>query len=171
MSIKTIIHDNTRYPAFQAEGNAMQFAIPFARKVCNGYGCDVGCNRKEWAYVDGNGVPALPVDLAFPDEYNALNLPPGSFDYIISSHMLEHVENWVSVLSYWQERLKKGGALFLYLPHYSQSYWRPWSNTKHVHILEPHVLREYLRYTGWENIFVSEQDLNNSFMVMANKSE
>lgn len=167
--IKTILHQNTRYPAFQAEGNAMQFAKPFAQKVCAGYGCDVGCNRKEWGYIDADGVPALCVDLAFENEYNALNLPPGHFDYIVSSHMLEHVENWVSVLSYWMERLKKGGVLFLYLPHYSQTYWRVFSNLKHIHTLSPELLHDYLTYTGWENIFVSQQDLNNSFMVMANK--
>jgi len=168
--IKTIVHDNQRYPAFQAEGNAMQFALPFAHKVCVGWGCDVGCNRKEWGYVDANGTPALLVDMAFDDEYHALNLPPGSFDYIISSHMLEHVENWITVLAYWHERLKKGGVLFLYLPHYSQTYWRPWSNTKHVHIVDPKYLQDYLTYTGWENIFVGGCDLNNSFMVMANKA-
>ena len=171
MSIHTIIHNNTRYPKFQSEGFAAKFAMPFAQQVCNGFGCDVGCNRKEWLYVDGDGKEALCVDPIICPEYHALNLPPGNFDYIFSSHMLEHTENWVDVLDYWLTRLKKGGVLFLYLPDYSQSYWRPWNNRKHVHIMSGLTLHNYLTDRGWCNIFVSGIDLNNSFCVMANKAE
>ena len=170
MSIKTIEHNKTNYPAFQAEGFAAKFAFPYAQQVCAGFGCDVGCNRKEWAFVDKHGIEALLVDPAICTEYHALNLPPGSFDYIFSSHMLEHVADWVEVLNYWQTRLKRGGTLFLYLPHYSQTYWRPWHNRKHVHALTPDMLRDYLTDKGYTNIFVSGIDLNNSFMVMAEKA-
>jgi len=167
--IKTILHETTRYPAFQAAGFAAKFAFPFAREVCRGYGCDVGCNRPEWAFTDIDGVPALQVDPAL-GEYDAMNLPPGHFDYIFSSHCAEHLSNWVDALDYWQTRIKRAGVLFLYLPHPTQTYWLPWNNRKHVHVFTPVLIRDYLTARGWENIFVSGVDLNNSFCVMAQKA-
>lgn len=168
--IDIIQHNNTCYPAFQASGNAMRFALPFAREVCVGWGVDIGCNRPEWAFVDKNGVPALMCDPAIPEsECEALKLPPGHFDYITSSHSIEHYVSWVDALDYWREKLKMGGTLFLYLPDYSQSYWRVWSNRKHTHMFTPLVLKDYLTDRGWNKIFVSGVDMNNSFIAMAEK--
>lgn len=171
MPIRTIEHGGNKYPAFQAEGFAAKFAMPYAQQVCKGYGCDVGCNRKEWLYRDADGIDALPIDPAICTEYDAMHLPLGTFDYIFSSHCLEHIADWVSVVDYWRTRMKKGGVLFLYLPDYSQTYWRAWHNRKHIHCFTPQMLRDYLTDRGWQNIFVSERDLNNSFMVMANTPE
>lgn len=167
--IRTIEHNKIDYPAFQAEGFAAKFAFPYAKEVCIGYGCDVGCNRKEWAFIDKHGTEALLVDPEICSEYHALNLPPGTFDYIFSSHMLEHVPNWVDVLDYWQTKIRRGGTLFLYLPDYSQTYWRPWHNRKHVHAFTPDMFKHYLKDRGWAKIFVSGVDMNNSFMVMAER--
>lgn len=168
--IRTLIHNNVRVPEFQSEGNAAQFCKPFAQKVCVGHGVDVGCNRKEWAYVDRNGTPAIMVDPALPDcRFDAYNLPPSQYDYLISSHCLEHLSDWVKALDYWHSKLKKGGVLFLYLPSYESTYWRPWHNRKHIHTFVPNILKDYLTDRGWDNIFVSGVDLNNSFIAMANK--
>lgn len=162
--IATITHNNNRYPAFQAEGFAAKFAIPFAQQVLHGTGYDVGCNRPEWAFPN-----ALPIDPLICSEYSALNLPDMKVDYIFSSHMLEHVANWVDVLDYWKTKLHNGGVLFLYLPSYQNSYWRSWNNRKHIHNLSPDVIKDYLEDRGWNNIFVSGVDLNSSFMAIAEK--
>lgn len=169
--IHTIIHNNNRYPQFQAEGNAAKFAMAYAQQVCRGTGFDIGCNRSDWLFKDADGKEALPVDPVICKEYDAYNLPPIRVDYIFSSHCLEHVPDWVKALDIWQKSLHKGGTLFLYLPHYSQTYWRPWHNRKHIHAFTPEMLRDYLTDRGWNNIFVSNVDLNNSFMVMANTPE
>lgn len=167
--IATIQHNNKNYPIFQSEGFAAQFAFPFAKKVCIGHGLDIGCNRKEWAFVDGSGVPALMIDKVFENEYDAYNLPPTQFDYIFSSHCLEHLPDWVGAIDYWQTKLKVGGTLFLYLPHPLQSYWKPWHNRKHLHSLYPEMIQEYLVDRGWSKIFVTGCDLNHSFVVIAEK--
>ena len=162
--IKTVEYNGKYYPAFQAEGYASQFAIPFAKHICKGIGYDVGCKKKEWSLPG-----SIPIDLSFPDEYDALNLPRGDVDYIYSSHCLEHVTDWISVMDYWHSVLKVGGSLFLYLPDYSQEYWRPWNNRKHLHVLTPEIVRDYMVSRGYNNIFVSGVDLNNSFMVIGEK--
>jgi SAM-dependent methyltransferase len=168
--IRTIEHNNVTVPAFQAEGFAAQFAFPFARKVCVGAGVDIGCNRKEWAFVDRDGTPALMIDPAIPEcRFDAYNLPPMQFDYIFSSHCAEHLPDWVGALDYWATKLKRGGVLFLYLPHANSTYWRPWNNRKHLHMFIPQMLQDYLTDRGWNKIFVSECDANNSFTVFAEK--
>lgn len=164
MAIETIIHNGRHYPRFQSEGFAAKFAIPFARQVCKGEGYDIGCNRLEWCLPG-----AIPIDPAFSTAYDAYNLPDGEVDYVFSSHCLEHLPDWVAALDYWKQHIKAGGVLFLYLPDYSQTYWRPWHNRKHVHVFTPDIIRDYLKDRGWINIFVSGVDLNNSFMAMAEK--
>lgn len=164
--IDTIKFNNKLYPKFQAEGNAAQFAIPYAKHVCKGVGVDVGCNRVEWAFPG-----AIAVDPILDPQYDALNFPPQAYelDYIFSSHCLEHLQNWVKVLDYWTFKLKVGGVLFLYLPDYSQEYWRPWHNTKHLNIFTPQILTDFMQDCGYENVYTSQVDLNNAFMIMGQK--
>lgn len=162
--IKTIYHKDKEYPLFQAEGFAAKFAFPFAKEVCIGTGFDIGYSKEEWKLPGAIGV-----EPSIDDRFDAHKLPEMIVDYIFSSHCLEHVLNWVSALDHWTTRLKQGGVLFLYLPDYSQEYWRPWSNRKHVNILSPQMLHDYLEANGYYRIYVSGVDLNNSFMVMAEK--
>ena len=159
------------YPAFQAQGFAAQFAFPFAKHLCNGVGLDIGYSKPEWKLPGAKGV-----EPSIDPTYHAMNLPRnefdtfGKWDYIFSSHCLEHVkESWAQTLLYWREKLADNGTLFLYLPGPGQQYWKNWSNKKHVHNLKPEDLREFFEQTGWTNIFVSGEDLNNSFYAVAQK--
>jgi hypothetical protein len=162
--INTIEFKNKKYPSFQSIGNASQFAIPYAKHVCIGEGYDIGCMKKEWAFPR-----SIPIDLSFNDGYHATNLPKKEVDYIFSSHCLEHILDWVSVMDYWYDTLKQGGVLFLYLPDYSQEYWKPWNNRKHFNILSSEIIKDYMLDKGYINVFVSDVDLNNSFMAFGEK--
>lgn len=155
--------DNT-YPLFQTKGNASKYAIPFAEEVCKGIGYDIGSMKEEWSLPG-----SIPIDISFNDGYHAMNLPKKDVDYIFSSHCLEHLNDWVDVMDYWYECLKPGGVLFLYLPDYSQEYWRPWYNKKHKNIFTPDIINDYLKHKNYKNIFKSGIDLLNSFMVMGEK--
>jgi hypothetical protein len=162
--IETITYKGNIYPKFQSIGNASQFALPFAKHVCKGVGYDIGCMKEEWSFPD-----SIPIDISFENGFNALNLPKKNIDYIFSSHCLEHIQNWVDVMDYWFDTLKTGGILFLYLPDFSQVYWRPWNNRKHLNIFSPQIIEEYMIDKGYKNIFKSGVDLNNSFMIFGEK--
>ena len=164
--IETINFNNKQYPKFQTNGNAARFCMPFALEVCKGEGLDIGCGKKEWAFPN-----ALAIDITIESEYqySATNLPQKEHDYIFSSHCLEHLDKWVNVLDYWGSKLKSGGTLFLYLPDYSQEYWRGWNNRKHVNMFVPDMIRDYLTSNGYVNVFVSGVDLYNSFVAMGEK--
>lgn len=159
-------YKNKKYPQFQTIGNASQFAIPFAKYFCHGQGYDIGCNRIEWSYPG-----SIPIDPVISQLHDAYNLPPGQVDYIFSSHCLEHLQDWVAALDHWTEHLKHDGILFLYLPHYSQEYWRPWNNRKHRHVLSAEVICDYMSDRCYTNIFSSERDLNDSFIVVGQKTQ
>lgn len=157
-----IAFNNIKYPAFQSQGNAAQFAIPYAKHFCKGYGVDIGYNNEEWKYPGAIGI-----DINI--NYEAGNFPHTNLDYIFSSHCLEHIDNWVDILLYWTEKLKKSGIMFLYLPDYSQEYWRPWNNRKHKHIFTAKIIVDLMHDIGYNNIYSSGIDLNNSFMVVGEK--
>jgi len=155
------------YPLFQALGFSARFAFPFALEVCKGSkGYDIGCMKREWAFPG-----AIPIDTNFNDGYDAYKLPKKNVDYIFSSHCLEHLIDWVKALDYWTTVLRPGGTLFLYLPDYSQEYWRPWNNRKHKHCLFPFMINDYMKDNNYKNICCSETDLNCSFIVFGEKGE
>lgn len=164
--VETIEFNGVKYPNFQSEGYAAQFAIPYALKVCTGKGYDVGCNRKDWSLPG-----SIPIEPAIDDRFHAMKFPyeESKVDYIFSSHCSEHIPNWVDVLDYWCENLKDSGVLFLYLPDFSQEYWLPWNNRKHCNIFTPEIIKKYFVDKKFKNIFCSGIDLNNSFMIFGEK--
>ena len=164
MPYNVIEFESEKYPEFQTKGFASKYIFPFAEEVLKGKGLDIGCSKKEWAFPG-----SMPIDLIFDDEWHAMNLPNKKFDYIFSSHCLEHLNDWVRVLDYWSTKIKTNGVLFLYLPHYSQKYWRPWNNNKHINVLTSEILRDYLEANNWNKILISGKDLYNSFAVCAEK--
>ena len=160
--MEIIEFENDKYLKFQSEGNASQFAIPFAKHLCNGEGYDIGYCKEEWKLPDSIGID---ID-DNTDEYHANNLPEKKVDYIYSSHCLEHTQNWIETIEYWIDHIKDNGVLFLYLPDFSQKYWRPWNNRKHYHCFNPDIFKGFCESKKFKNYFISEIDLNNSFFVV-----
>ena len=166
MPIETITFQGEQYPAFQAEGNAAQWIRPFTQRLCKGKGYDIGFGRPEWCLPG-----AIPIEL---NRYGikgcgAMNLPEFGVDFIVASHVLEHLGDWVAAIEYWTSALKNGGILFIYTAHSSQRYWRPYNNRKHKHWFEPNMIVDCMRAFGYINIFNSERDLNHSFSVVGEK--
>jgi len=160
--MNTIEYENQEYPSFQAEGNASQFALAYAKHFCKGIGYDIGFCKEEWKYPGSIGIDLQDKK----NNFDANNLPDDKVDYIYSSHCLEHVEHWINTIEYWISKLKNKGILFLYLPDFSQKYWRPWNNRKHNHCFTPNIFREFCKSKKFEKYLISGIDLNNSFFVV-----
>lgn len=165
--LQTIIYKEDRYPILQTQGHASKYAREFAKEFCKGSGFDIGCNRKEWALIED----AILVDPEIQPEYHAMNLPNIMVDYFCSSHMIEHyVGRWQDVIEYWMTRLRTGGIIFLYLPNCDhQKYWA-YGNKKHVHYLNPAIMKGFCEDRGYEHIVTEGYDLNSSFYVVIAKS-
>ena len=145
------------YPDYLKQWNAHQFIAPVAKKFCNGKGMDVGPGQ--WP-LEGS----IPWDV--DKGHHAEALPEGPFDYIFSSHCLEHVTNPVAVLEHWKSRLKESGVLFLYLPHPDMEYWLPQNNKKHLHAWTPLQMKKLVEDVGFVDVLYSERDMGWSFSVV-----
>ena len=149
------------YPDYLKRGNAMRFIEPFAFQFCHGEGLDVGAGRS-----------CLPGAVAVEATKggDAYNLPGSSWDYIFSSHCLEHLADPVKALEHWKLKLKPGGTLFLYLPHPSMCYWLPQSCRKHLHSWEPAQMVRLVEDLDFAPVLHSERDLAWSFAVVGFKA-
>lgn len=145
------------YPEFVKTGNACQFITPTALHFCNGRGLDIGAGP--WPLPG-----AIPVEAR--DGGDAMSLPDDKFDFIFSSHCLEHLVNPVAALKHWQSRLRPGGVLFLYLPHPDMEYWRPQHCLKHLHQWWPADMAQIVRDLGFVNVIHSERDMAWGFAVV-----
>jgi 2-polyprenyl-3-methyl-5-hydroxy-6-metoxy-1,4-benzoquinol methylase len=151
-----------QYPGYLKNGNAQQYIAPVALQFCKGRGLDIGCGK--WPLPG-----AVPIEKANGDDANGL--PEGEFDYVFSSHCLEHLDDPVSTLEHWRSRLRPGGVLFLYLPHAEMIYWRPQHCRKHRHLFWPKDVAMMLRDLGFINVLHSERDLVWSFACVGFKGE
>jgi SAM-dependent methyltransferase len=150
-------YDGKLYPDYLKTGNACKHIANTAYHFCTGVGLDVGAGK--WPLCG-----AYPVELKHGGD--AYNLPMGEYDYVFSSHCLEHLADPVGALNHWKTRIKPGGVLFLYLPHPDMTYWKPQHCLKHLHSWRPSDMAEIVRDLGFKNVIHSERDLAWSFSVV-----
>jgi SAM-dependent methyltransferase len=83
----------------------------FFEKYCRGCGIDIG--------YGGDLVMSdcLGWDIEHGDAQTLYGIEDGQFDYVYSSHTLEHVDNAEITLKNWWRAVRPGGFLILYLPH------------------------------------------------------
>lgn len=147
-------YEGALYPEYLKHGNAMQFIAPTALQFCKGRGLDIGAGQ--WPLPG-----AQPVERALA--HNAMMLPEGKFDFIFSSHCLEHLTDPVAALEHWKTRLRPGGVLFLYLPSAEMRYWQTTKNRKHLHEWQPEQMERILRDLGFVDVIGGRRDLAWSF--------
>ena len=159
-AMRLFYYGGNLYPEYIKQGNANIFVEPFAKHFCKGKGLDIGG-------FSGSTFPnAKPINILNNDGFDAYHLPKGKYDYIFSSHTLEHLYDYVGALEYWKKYLKENGVLFLYLPHPDMEYWLPQNNRKHLHLFYPEDIHKLLEDLGFKHVLHSERDLYWSFVVV-----
>ena len=97
---------------------------PLIKRYCKGKGLEIGagkhpyCNPENTLFLDKytdnkDGTPE-------PDiisDASQIPVEDESFDFVFSSHVLEHMQNTIAALNEWTRVLKNSGILFLMLPH------------------------------------------------------
>lgn len=114
------IYDGDFYPDYLTVGGA-SFAIQrTALKWCAGRGVDIGAGF--WPLPG-----STPIDIERgPGAGRTIDtVLDGSQDFVFSSHCLEHIADWKPALRSWVGKIRRGGILFLYLPHPTCKLWLP----------------------------------------------
>lgn len=105
-------------------------AKPRLLSLLVGRGLDIGCgttpilescDRWDWEQGDAQYVPGCPLD---------------HYDWIFSSHLLEHVKDPTSAVARWWKSLKPGGFLIVLVPDedlYEKGHWPSRYNFDHKH--------------------------------------
>lgn len=151
-------------------------ALPYVK----GVGIDVGCGPFKafphsigidgQAYAaSGNAGPNLVMDGTDLEVF-----ADGKFDYVFSSHFLEHVHHPEAVLREWWRVLRAGGHLVLYLPHKDlyPNIGQPGANPDHKSDFVPgDIVAMMKRVGGWTLVEneVRGQDYEYSFFQVYRK--
>jgi SAM-dependent methyltransferase len=83
----------------------------FFQKYCSGRGLDIGYGG------DPLTPDCLGWDIEHGDAQYLMGIEDQTFDFVYSSHTLEHMANPGVALRNWWKAVKPGGHLILYLPH------------------------------------------------------
>lgn len=85
---------------------------------------------------------AMPVDIAAPGD--ALPVPDASEDFVISSHVLEHFPDPIKALKEWYRVVRKGGYIFMIVPHKERTFDRDRPRTTLAELIARHERGEGL---------------------------
>ena len=144
------------------DGNRAKEIYDDADMWCKGRGLDIGGGKNPYPRAAKN------VDLSLGGDAHDLGEPEHSLDFIFSSHCLEHIEDYESVLRECRRVLKRStGLLFLYLPHPDYHPWRPEHNSWHKHMLFPEKIIASLKKCGFGIMEVGQKNEHQSYKIVA----
>ncbi len=98
-------------PAETSKAKPRRIKEAFFEKYCRGKGIDIGCGN------DKLNANCIGWDFEQGDAQYLSGVPDSRFDFVYSSHTLEHVMDAGVTLRNWWRVLKAGGFMILYIPH------------------------------------------------------
>jgi ADP-heptose:LPS heptosyltransferase/predicted SAM-dependent methyltransferase len=142
--------------------------VPYTR----GRGLDLGCGPSKafphFIGVDNRvdtqlfGVQMNP-DITVDDCAKLGIFGSASMDFVFSSHLLEHIQDFKAALKEWWRVIKPNGYLVLYLPHknFYPNIGTPGSNPDHKHDFMPEDIEKAMKEIGhWD--LVRNEDRNEN---------
>jgi len=123
-------------------------------ELCTGVGLDVGCNEQKvtpnciGVDIDPSVSPDVIADMA------QLCWPDNHFDFVVSSHVLEHAYDVPNTLSEWRRVVKPGGVVGIVVPHGEHvcSETLGDANCGHRHLFTHKTLALFLQHVGFVDV-------------------
>jgi SAM-dependent methyltransferase len=132
---------------------------------------------------------AMPVDIVA--QGNNLPVPDESYDFIVSSHVLEHFPDPIKALKEWYRVIRKGGYIFMIVPHKERMFDRKNKRTTLNELIKRHEnnfqskeyghfsvwitedIMELINYLGWKIVEAWDVDdkVGNGFVVVVQKTD
>lgn len=120
-------------------------------QLLRGRGLDIGCGDDPIRPLNEPGNSVHGWDKAQGDAQYLNGVKDATYDWVYSSHCLEHMVNVVEALGNWLRVLKPGGYLQVVVPDYTlyeQLNWPSRYNSDHKHSFSAHVTRRQVRRTN-----------------------
>jgi len=123
----------------------------------NGRGLDLGCGQfkafPHFIGVDNGhhwGMKGVDVNVATCEKLDIF--ADASMDFVFSSHLLEHIQDYKAALKEWWRVLRVGGRLVLYLPHkeHYPNVGEKGANPDHKHDFVPDDITGAMDEFGWD---------------------
>jgi len=137
-----------------------EYELNLLKAFCKGKGVNIGCGKRPIAN-------AINIDLMLTSKADViasaecLPLPSKHYDFLVSLHCLEHVEQApLLVLIEWLRVLKVGGTLAFIVPNGDDGlvalggYPSSFGEGNHVHLFTVPVIKTLLEYAGGKNITI-----------------
>ena len=108
---------------------------------CKGHGLEIGpgnnprCDPERTVFLDKFPSRYDRVKIDIISDASLIPLDDSSFDYLLSSHCLEHMPDTIGTLKEWLRVIKPGGRLIQILPHSG----RTWERHRSLATLEHHI--------------------------------
>jgi len=83
-------------------------------------------------------IDAVPATDVIDDGERLARFADASLDFVVASHVLEHIEDPVAALESWLRVLRPGGVLLIVLPDAAQGFDGPRERTSVEHVLRDH---------------------------------
>jgi SAM-dependent methyltransferase len=125
---------------------------------CKGHGLEIGpgsnpsCDPDHTVFLDKFPSKEAWFKIDIISDATSIPVSDSSFDYVFSSHCLEHVPDTIGTLKEWLRILRPGGRLVLVLPHSG----RTWESLRTLSSLEHHIRdhenkAELYDFTDWDD--------------------
>lgn len=144
----------------------------FPRYVENGKVLDIGCGNgtflsflKHYGWkVSGVELNAKAAEVArkhldaeiFTGDLKDAPFAENSFDFIVLSHVIEHIADPLEFLKLVLKFLKKDGIIYAEVPNYesfsrkhSRQYWYAWETPRHLSMFSPKTLSQLFEKAGF----------------------
>ena len=122
------------------------------KKVAGTHSLDI---RRNGNTFGAGGQKGKGVDANITADAGKLPLKTSSKDYIVASHVLEHILNPLAALKEWKRVLKPGGRLFLTTPNHHEVETMLIDYT-HIHAFDSQSLWDIMDAAGFENVVAME---------------
>ena len=158
-----------------------------AKRYCVGRGLEIGASAQNPFGLDTRNVDftdaqgtvfkeyektvvgqSVPVDIVASAE--DIPLPDSSEDFVVSSHVLEHLVDPIRGLLEWDRLVRPGGVIFTIVPHKERTFDRERSRTSLEHLIEDYEKHRTESETGHghEHVWITEDIVELAHWMMEN---
>jgi SAM-dependent methyltransferase len=130
----------------------------FTERYFVGHGVDIGGGSDPLSSNDVRTVKCW--DKEDGDAQNMAGVLEGQYDFVVSSHCLEHMRDVYEALSNWIRIVKKGGYIVITIPDedmYEGGHWPSKYNPDHKHTFT------LFKYNSWSPVSINVFELVQEF--------